>query len=278
MFAEEEEARHFHSIVHAFKEYKKHTLQWIQLCENNWANIPAHQRALLDDDMKAKFVSMRTAAKHNGHFIDFLLVDNVHLFANEDPPSSSSSSSLSEMCSHHHYGDGSDHGPKLSDIEKVKSTLRQFVRDWSVVGQEERHQCYGPILRELAQRFPVTPEGPDTRPRNEMRVLCPGAGLGRLAMDITAMGFNCEGNEFSYFMLIASNFILNKSSRVNEFTLFPFLHQNVNVLRTEDQLAPVRVPDVLPSQMITPGVEFAMSAGEFVETYRYVPPASLRQF
>jgi hypothetical protein len=34
---------------------------------------------------------------------------------------------------------GSGHG---LDMEKVRCTLRQFVRDWSKNGEAERQQCY----------------------------------------------------------------------------------------------------------------------------------------
>ena len=37
------------------------------------------------------------------------------------------------------------------------------------------------------------------------------------------------GNEVSYFMLLASNFILNNSAFVNEFHLSPFALSNLNV-------------------------------------------------
>ena len=37
---------------------------------------------------------------------------------------------------------------------KVRSTLRQAWRDWSAEGAVERNQCYGPILKELQERFP----------------------------------------------------------------------------------------------------------------------------
>lgn len=43
-----------------------------------------------------------------------------------------------------------------------------------------------------------------------VKVLVPGAGLGRLAFEIASRGYSCQGNEFSLFMLIASNFVLNK--------------------------------------------------------------------
>jgi carnosine N-methyltransferase len=45
---------------------------------------------------------------------------------------------------------------------------------------------------------------------NEISVLVPGAGLGRLAFEIANLGFISQGNEFSLEMLLVSNFILNK--------------------------------------------------------------------
>ena len=41
-------------------------------------------------------------------------------------------------------------------------------------------------------------------------ILVPGAGLGRLAFELAQRGYTCQGNEFSMFMLLASNFILNQ--------------------------------------------------------------------
>ncbi len=45
---------------------------------------------------------------------------------------------------------------------------------------------------------------------SSISVLVPGAGLGRLAFEIARRGYTCQGNEFSLFMLFASNFVLNK--------------------------------------------------------------------
>ena len=41
------------------------------------------------------------------------------------------------------------------------------------------------------------------------RILVPGAGLGRLAIEIASFGYSVQGNEFSYQMLFTSNYILN---------------------------------------------------------------------
>jgi carnosine N-methyltransferase len=69
--------------------------------------------------------------------------------------------------------------------DKVRSTLRSFVRDWSVEGAPERKACYDPCLEALERHFPVVPGGRD---RGEVKVLVPGCGLGRLAMEIAARG------------------------------------------------------------------------------------------
>ncbi|KAJ1830901.1 hypothetical protein LPJ63_004639 [Coemansia sp. RSA 2711] len=153
---------------------------------------------------------------------------------------------------------------KSSHMEKVLSTLKQFVRDWSEEGERERAQTYGPILQALEDEFAhVAP-----RDRGNIHVLVPGAGLGRLAFDICCRGFSCQGNEFSYFMLLASNFILNKSEVVNQHTIYPFVHQFSNVVSASDQLRAVRVPDVLPSEMpYAETARFSMSAGDFIEIY-----------
>ena len=124
------------------------------------------------------------------------------------------------------------------DIDKVKSTLKQLYRDWAKEGEGERIKCYKPVLDELCDRFPLNGddsvgggggvgvgeegeeveevEGGDgdcnqsrSRRRDQVRVLVPGAGLGRLAFDIVRAGFESQGNEFSYHQLAASNFMLN---------------------------------------------------------------------
>ena len=42
------------------------------------------------------------------------------------------------------------------DSDKVHTTLKQIVRDWTDLGLEEREQCYKPILDELMTHFDVS--------------------------------------------------------------------------------------------------------------------------
>ncbi len=92
----------------------------------------------------------------------------------------------------------------------------------------------------------------------------PGAGLGRLTYELARRGYYCEGNEFSLFMLIASNFVLNKCVIDNQYTIYPWVHQYVNNAKREDQVKSITFPDVSPTQD-PPRGEFHMVAGDFLQ-------------
>ncbi|XP_022936053.1 carnosine N-methyltransferase-like isoform X2 [Cucurbita moschata] len=148
----------------------------------------------------------------------------------------------------------------LVDVDKVRCIIRNIVRDWATEGQKERDQCYKPILEELHSLFP------DRKNESPPACLVPGAGLGRLALEISCLGFISQGNEFSYYMMICSSFILNHTQKVGEWTIYPWIHSNSNSLSDSDQLRPVSIPDIHPASAgITEG--FSMCGGDFVEVY-----------
>ncbi|KAF9434261.1 serine/threonine protein kinase, CMGC group [Entomortierella beljakovae] len=151
---------------------------------------------------------------------------------------------------------------RQQDIEKVHGTIKQFVRDWSAGGKSERDAIYEPILKELEDRFAKVP----IERRGNIHVLVPGSGLGRLAFDIAHRGFSAQGNEFSYYMLLASNFILNKTTRVNQYKIYPYVHSFSNIVRSDDVLTEALIPDVNPRK-IPAGTDFSMVAGDFLEVY-----------
>lgn len=148
------------------------------------------------------------------------------------------------------------------DVDKVRSTLKQFVRDWSEEGAPEREAAYDPILEALEKRFAHVPSAQ----RGQIRVLVPGAGLGRLAFEIAWQGFSCQGNEFSFFMLLASHFILNKTTSTNQHILYPFIHSSSNWRTAADMLRAIKIPDINPTDLPS-HIDFSMVAGEFVEVY-----------
>jgi len=139
---------------------------------------------------------------------------------------------------------------RFQDTDKARSTLRQFYRDWSAEGAEERRVCYGPVKQALADEFRLGGSGAGTgagaavaRPK----VLVPGAGLGRLVLDLCVDGYEVEGNEISYHQLLASSYILNHVERAGQHTIYPWIHSFSNHRTREDHFRGYAVPDVLPA-------------------------------
>lgn len=146
-------------------------------------------------------------------------------------------------------------------MEKVLTTIKQFVRDWSDEGAEERDLCYRPIVEEIKCLYP-----PDKCNPRDVSILVPGAGLARLMVDLAKLGYTVQGNEWSLFMLIASNYILNKCQGTYHTTIYPFVHQTCNNMSSEDQLRAIKIPDIDPTQL-PQNINFSMNAGNFTDIY-----------
>lgn len=116
----------------------------------------------------------------------------------------------------------------MRNMNKVVSTLHQFVRDWSVEGQRERDEVYKPIIDAVLELVPLKPNNnkkkhielippppsasastpPPEKEKEKMeeieggeeggdnddapRVLCPGSGLCRLPFEFAAKGYTAQ--------------------------------------------------------------------------------------
>ena len=269
---EQEEQAHFDTIVQAFQYYHRHSLLQIDRIERNmcalkasdWDRLPPASRP------EIKIPAMQEAVQANASLLEALTTSAVFSRSERIP-----APQLVER------------GARASefDMGKVRSTLRQFVREWSAEGAPEREQTFGVLLAELERRLPLV-AGETRRPR----VLIPGAGLGRLCYEVALRGYEAQGNEWSYFMLLGSNFILNRPPDLPPFTIQPWVHQQSvrssnpsrarnalsvflmarlpqNVLAAADQLRKVNVPDVAPTAAPPPDGSLSMCAGDFVEVY-----------
>ena len=170
--------------------------------------------------------------------------------------------------------------PLPKDAEKARYVLRNLVRDWSEEGSEERVQSHKVLCEHLEERFQEAlkkAKGERFASAAEAaeaaaeppRVLVPGAGLGRLVYELAKIGFETEGNEFSYYMLFAASFVLNCCDEQQPFRIAPYWHTPLNHASFENQYREVIVPDESPganAHKFTCG-SMAMCAGDFVEVY-----------
>lgn len=154
--------------------------------------------------------------------------------------------------------------PPPADLEKVRYVLKNAVRDWGAEGAAERAASYGRLAAALAAHLPPPADPAGAAMEARPRILCPGSGLGRLPVELAAAGYIAEGNEFSYYMLLASAFILN---RLDSVTIHPHVLTSTNVVSDGDQLRGVAIPDTPPASMLpAPGL-LSMVAGDFCEVY-----------
>jgi len=153
---------------------------------------------------------------------------------------------------------------KGPDVEKARSTLRQFYRDWSAEGVVERDACYGPVFDALEAERSKSSDG------SPLSVLVPGTGLGRLLFDLCLRGYNGEGNEISYHQLLASSYILNHAEHAGQHEIFPWIHSFSNHKSRSNQFKSYKIPDVHPaaelSQAQSPGT-MQMCAADFLCLY-----------
>ncbi|KAK7749805.1 hypothetical protein SLS53_000385 [Cytospora paraplurivora] len=153
---------------------------------------------------------------------------------------------------------------KYGDIDKARSTIRQFYRDWSAEGAEEREACYGPIKQVLADERSKHPE------IQHLKVLVPGAGLARLVFDLCLAGYETEGNEISYHQLLASSYILNNCRNAEQHTIYPWIHSFSNHLTRDHHLQGYKIPDVHPATALASAENagaMSMCAADFLCLY-----------
>jgi carnosine N-methyltransferase len=159
-----------------------------------------------------------------------------------------------------------------NDVDKARSTIKQFYRDWSAEGDVERQACYGPVMQAIATEFVNTPP----QERYKHKILVPGAGLGRLLVEIVREGYTGEGNEISYHQLMGSYFVLNKVSSGQEFPLFPWALGFSNHVSRAYHLERVIIPDTylvnstegLQNSPVPMSQRMGMAAADFCSAYR----------
>jgi carnosine N-methyltransferase len=261
-----QEEIHYATVLTAFAMYEQVGFKEMQIQHERYESINTQYKNLLPDH-KRRFLVAKEGITFNYDLISYMLGPHLaddyhpekHMPQNDDelikmeartlplalPPSQKSAPQV-----------------KPEDMEKVYSTLKQFVRDWGSEGAFERDKCYGPILEELERLYPTN--------RDKISVLTPGAGLGRLSWEIAQRGFKSQGNEFSFYMLLAANFILNFVQEKDQFLIYPFVHQRSNNFQMADPLRTISIPDVNPAEL-PPNSDFSMVAGDFIELYNEQP-------
>lgn len=142
--------------------------------------------------------------------------------------------SRDELASH---SKAQDAGNKLPDRVSVSQSLKHFVRDWSTSSRAEREDTFPCILDTMQSLFPK-------RPENDVKVLLPGSGLGRLSHEVASLGgFDVTVNERSMYMNLAYRF-LEAHPKAGLQSLHPFIDSWSHHMNNADMFRGVSFPDV----------------------------------
>lgn len=225
---EDEEEQHFIEVIASMKLYSRSTTRTISKYIDDYEQLPEEQKEMIPF-YRERLDAIAKCTMRNQNFLD-------------------------EICYLHQVI--VPQNARISAVlqDNIRSLFRQLVRDWSILGCDERESTYSPILEKLSEFF-IDPAG--------VRVLVPGAGLGRLVYELANRGFDVQGNEFSLIMLFTSELILNHSSK-DKWDVYPFLFPFSNVITSSDQCTPITVPDLEISSTLG---NMSMTAGDFLEVY-----------
>lgn len=263
----QKEIEHFRKMLRALLFYKQHATERLARAQNSFDRLPyAHQEMM--HLFRAKMEGLHRAIDVNATLMvdiargcSIVGLDFEQEFEGEaalEPGHPEAGIKIDEP-----NNPGNHPRPSPEDMEKVYTTVKQFVRDWSAEGAAERERCYGPVISAIDDHF-------KDRDKSAISVIVPGAGLGRLVWELATRGFNSQGNEWSTFMLLASNYILNGMGALNKMPthhtqVFPFAHQFSNNFAVEDQLRSVTIPDADPTDL--PNENMSMTMGDFLQVY-----------
>lgn len=246
---EEQEDAHYGEVCYSLLSYADDAESELQSISENFSAADPEDLPLLKHSLSEMLDQMSRCVGINDEFLKMLV--------------------LSDCDAKQFWQVPPDHQVQERNSVKVRTVLRQFVRDWADEGAKEREVQYGCLLDALERHVPKTGGQNSKKPR----VLTPGSGLSRLPFECARRGYAAQGNEFSYHMLQGCKWVLNETEAERSHTIFPFVLNLENRRDALDHVRPVVIPDVCPSKILCPpGVEpnpedFSMCAGEFVSVY-----------
>ena len=211
-----ENPSYFDFILNIFFKYKEDTLKDVEKMEKDFKSIGDNYLSYLSFDYSTRINKIKEGISLNETFLSSIVSKNKDNFIKN----------ISNF----------DSVKRTIEINKLRSTLKLFIRDWTIEGKKERDITYNPIINEIKKYFS------DTNNKNK-KILVPGAGLCRLAFEISKFGYEVDAIEVSYYMIICSNFLFNSNLRKDEYQIQPLIH-SFNCLKYEnDPFQMFRIPD-----------------------------------
>ena len=199
-----ENSSYFDLILDIFFNYKEDSIKDVEKMENDFKSIGDKYLSYLSFDYSTRINKIKQGILTNEKF----LLDIVNKYKDN----------------HINKNTKFNSSKRLIEINKLRSTLKLFIRDWTIEGKKERDITYIPVIIEIKKYFSNF---------NNKKILVPGAGLCRLAFEMAKLGCDVDAIEVSYYMLICSDFIFNSNLTLNKYQIQPLI-LSFNCLKNEN--------------------------------------------
>jgi carnosine N-methyltransferase len=259
--ARSSEDQHWYDVMRTLLMYEDFSMETLKRRQEHMNRLSERQSSALPPEFFTKLEKIGQGMKANLEFLTEVAAFYNHCTngANGPPPKND--------------------GVRIrsSEQHRNKAVLHSVGREWSKTGEAERNEAFLPMIEELKRRLPVNKNNAYIQ-----RVLVPGCGVARLPVEVSAEGYAVEGNEYSAFMLMASNYVMNCIEKANSCRICPWVDSVCNVINTEDPYTPVSIPDRTANDIVaaSPWIDcdaderakvgyprLGMAAGDFVELY-----------
>ena len=230
-------------IILTFYYYKNNSLKDAKKIENDFKSIDSKYLDLLSFDIKDRINKINKGIEINSKFLNLIIEPYIN-----------------DELKH------SEYNQNKNNINKLISTLKLFIRDWSIDGKKERNLVYSPIINEFKNYFMNN----NIFNKKDLKILIPGTGLGRLQYEISKLGFNTVGIEVSYFMLLCTNFLFNKKNKINKnlYLIQPLIHNFNNIYKEDDPFKNISIPDEdISNELINNCGEVNIIPGDFLSSF-----------
>ncbi|PVH99352.1 N2227-domain-containing protein [Periconia macrospinosa] len=211
----------------AFSKYRERSVAEVEKWRKGYKRLSKGDRKIMEAagvDYKKKLDDIEALITTNAGLCESIIANALSYYAIEQ----------SELNA---YIKEAEKAKRQPDRTSVTQALKHFVRDWSSDGAKERDDAFSCIIHMLHNLgLPKSKNQP-------LKVLLPGAGLGRLAHEIACLGeeYEVTTNEYSPYINLAYNYLLNHTT-LHSSTFNPFIDSLSHRLSTTDILRPVTFP------------------------------------
>ncbi|KAL8403874.1 hypothetical protein RB594_008936 [Gaeumannomyces avenae] len=212
--------------LHAYSRYGERTRAELARWRALYGNVPAQQRLVLEAAVgySHKLDEAEALIGRNEALCARIVAAALEYYGVEER----------EL---HAHARAAEKAGRTPDRTSVSQALKHYVRDWSVEGLSERDNAFPCIHAVLRELFP-------DRTGRQVRVLLPGAGLGRLGHEIAGLGgFEVTNNEWSAYMAVAYRFLEAHPAKESN-SLHPFVDGWSHHATTENMFRSISFPDV----------------------------------